>query len=125
MGRSLITFIGLVLFGCAQQSENLMAEAAQVHNLSVKIGEHVEQKIRTIEQYALKETSSTKKELMDSVNSLDQDLLEWKNQLVEVPGNDHDGHHDHAHHEAPADLTPQMILDIQREINRQIRGANR
>lgn len=122
MGRSLI-LLALIIVACSHSSDDLLKEAAQVHNLSVKIGEHVAQKIHAIEEYAQTEADSlTRAQLLDSVIILNEQLSDWENELVEVPGNEHEGH-DH-HHEESMELTPQMILEIQREINQRIIALN-
>ncbi|WP_258101909.1 hypothetical protein [Marinoscillum pacificum] len=124
MGRSLI-LLALIIVACSHSSDDLLKEAAQVHNLSVKIGEHVAQKIQAIEEYAQTEADSLiRPQLLDSVIILNEQLSDWENELVEVPGNEHEGHdHDH-HHEVSMELTPQMILEIQREINQRIIALN-
>ena len=122
MGRSLI-LLALIIVACSHSSDDLLKEAAQVHNLSVKIGEHVAQKIHAIEEYAQTEADSLiRAQLLDSVIILNEQLSDWENELVEVPGNEHEGH-DH-HHEVSMELTPQMILEIQREINQRIIALN-
>lgn len=127
MGRSGAIVVLSFLMACSNVSEDLIKRAGEVHDLSVKISEHVENKIDAIEVHALSTEGVEQQALLDSVTQLNSDLAEWRNNLIEVPGHEH--HHDHNHnhghhHQSASGLTPQMILEIQREINQQIIQLN-
>ena len=63
--------------------------------------------------------------LMDSVKVLNADLFYWRSNLIEVPGMEHEHHHGHTHGYQPlAHLTPEMVLDIQKDLRNQIIQLN-
>ena len=125
MGRSGTVVVLVFLISCSGSSEDIMKRSGELHDLSVNIGEHVEVKLRSIEKHAESMKGLERRVLLDSVIVLDRDLAEWNESLIEVPGHEHKHHevHEH-HHDPPPDLTPKMILEIQREINRQIIQLN-
>jgi len=114
--------ICLTAFSCAPSKEKeWIRQSVAIHDSAMAIGKGVGQKIKQMNSFpdTLKEDM-----LKDSLASLKQDFSEWEQSIVEVPGHDahHHDHqgHDHGHHPAP-DLTPEMILDIQKDLNTRVK----
>lgn len=125
--------------GKSAKDDPILQEAAKIHEEAHEIQEGIEP---TVAQFDSLKTLLTNKKttLADSlaaqadeaVASLDKikaDLESWEENLVVVPGMEHDheheGHnhegHDHKHDHKPApDVTPEQMLDIQKEIKKNI-----
>lgn len=57
----------------------------------------------------------------DSLDRLSALLDAWKADVVEVPGAEQGGHHDHAHrHEALMEVTPEQMLEIQTALDERL-----
>ncbi len=123
-------FLILLIVACtSKHDEKLHAQSVETHNLAIKIGEHVQEKIERIEAHAMTLDEPLKAMLKDSVETLSQDLAYWESTIVEVPGHEHDHHHHdhsgHDHNHAPApDITLEMVLDIQKELKNQIENLD-
>lgn len=90
---------------------NEYAQSIVIHNSMVKKAKEMEQEIH------LMLTDSTSRINTDSVNSILADLQEWKNQLIEVPGNEsHDHTTDHHDHEI-VEITPEQVLLVQQSLD--------
>ena len=118
--------IGLLIVSCtASNDEKLHQQSVETHDLAIKVGEHVHEKIQRIAAYAKNVDDTLKTMLEDSVESLQQDYDFWESTIVEVPGHEHDHHEGHNHdHTPPSDLNPEMILEIQRDMRDQIVKLN-
>ena len=121
----------LLIYGCSpSHDEKLYTQSVETHDLAIKIGENVEEKIKRIAQSASSLEEPLKSFFQDSVKALTQDFAYWQSTIVEVPGHDHDhDHHDHDHdhnhnHSTVPDLTPEMMLDIQRDLRDRIVKLN-
>lgn len=123
MGRSGTMMLFCVLLGCANPTEDFIAEAKNVHHMSIKISDEVANRIDEIAEHTKGLPSTYKTALMDSVRELTIDLAEWKDSVIEVPGDEEHHHHDHGH-QPSADLTPKMVLDVQEELRIQIIQLN-
>ena len=118
----------MLIYGCSpSQDEQLDTQSVEIHDLAIKIGEHVEEKIKRIAQHASSLEEPTKSLLQDSVKVLTEDFAYWQSTIVEVPGHEHD-HHDHHHHHhdhgTASDLTPKMMLDIQKDLRDRVVKLN-
>ncbi len=61
----------------------------------------------------------------DSIRLLIGFLEQWREDLVEVPGN---GHHDHGHalnHSATPELIDEQMLEIQKELDERLSGIGK
>ena len=95
----------------------------------LKSEEHVNEKIKRIAAYVEELKDPLKSLLQDSVQVLTEDYAYWESTIIEVPGHEHEHHdhddveHNHNHTSAP-DLTPEMILEIQRDLRNRIVKLN-
>ena len=113
----------LLIYGCSPSNdEKLHTQSVETHDLAIKIGEHVEEKIQRIAHHAGNQEEPLKSLLQDSVKVLTQDFTYWQSTIVEVPGHEHDHHH-HDHSTVP-DLTPEMMLDIQKDLRDRVIKLN-
>ena len=60
---------------------------------------------------------------------LKQAFIDWEATVVEIPGYELDEHEDHGHdhdhdHSPSVELTPEMMLEVQKELNRGIIQLN-
>lgn len=123
MIRNLI-LIAFVVSCTGSHDQKLHEQSIETHDLAIQIGKHVNEKIKRIAQYAHKMEEPIKSLLLDSVHSLDKDFAYWQSIIVEVPGHEHD-HEGHDHdHETPPDITPVMMLDIQKDLRNRIVKLN-
>ncbi len=119
-----------ILIACSAPAENpLILESAEIHQSTMKISEGVVGKIKKMNTL-LDDLEEDQSYLKDSLSVLKQDFIDWESNLIEVPGyeqdlHDHEGHdHDHDH-SPPPDLTPEMMLRIQKDLNAQIEQIDR
>lgn len=122
----------LLLFVTActgSQNEELYAESAKIHETASKTGSEVGEKINRMKTFIdfLDEGA-----LKDSIAMIKQDFIDWEKSIVEVPGSEEDEHHHHGHdhsghnhdHAPPPDLTPEMMLEVQKTMQAQINQLN-
>lgn len=118
----------LLIYGCSPSHEKkLYTQSVETHDLAIKIGEHVEEKIKRIAQHTSNLEEPLKSLLQDSVKALTQDLTYWQSTMIEVPGHEHNrhDHHDHNHdHSTIPDLTPEMMLDVQKDLRDRVVKLN-
>ncbi|MEM6814321.1 MAG: hypothetical protein AAF600_08000 [Bacteroidota bacterium] len=155
----------ILISACASSEEEKMYDqSVETHDLAIKIGLHVNEKIKQIEMHLQTLDEPMKSLLKDSLEILVEDFAFWKSTIVEIPGNEHDEHyddhiehdehdddhndhdehdddhndhdehdddhtgHDHAGHDhnhvQAADLTPKMMLDIQKDLRGRILKLN-
>ncbi len=114
----------LTVIGCTTPKEHpLVVESIEFYKSTISIEEGVVNKIKTMN--TLLDSLEEGDRLKDSLSVLKQDFIDWEANLVEIPGyesDDHD-HHDHGHdhdHSPSVDLTPEMMLEVQKELNNSI-----
>ncbi len=133
-----------ILFSCGgkdEKTEAILKEAAKWHNEAAAIHKELMPKMKEIE--ALKATLTAQKDsligkdesmvsqlesqIMDLEN-ISKEMKEWMENIVEVPNNEEHHHHEgeeHAHdhkheHGAKIDLTPEQMLEVQKEMKTNI-----
>jgi hypothetical protein len=87
---------------------------------SVILHNSIMEKARLIERdLDMLRHTSLPKEALDSLEFIAKELSEWQCEVVEVPGNDVDSHqsHSHEHTRAPVKVTPEQMLEIQKELD--------
>ncbi len=131
--------VGLIMASCQEKESPQLKEAAAIHNEAHEIMESIEPEMASLD--SLQSQLSNKKiavtdtaAVAAAIASLDKvkmDFKAWEENLVTVPGVEHDhehehehkdGEHEHHHHEhkkAP-DATPEQHLEIQKEIKKNI-----
>lgn len=117
------------VFSCAPSKENeLILQSIEIHESTIKLNNRVAGKILLMNSL-LDSLREDKIYLKDSLAVLKQDYIDWESSIVDVPGHEVDHHdhpdphgHDHDHdHAPPPDLTPEMVLEIQMDLNSQAR----
>ncbi|SFF41605.1 hypothetical protein [Thermoflexibacter ruber] len=138
-------FALLLLFSCNgkdEKSEALLKEAVKWHNEAMAIHKELMPKMKALEELkakltAQKDSLAGKDE--NAISQLDAKIMnleniskgmkEWMENIVEVPHDEEHHHHhegdahDHDHsreHEAKIDLTPEQMLEIQKEMKANI-----
>ncbi|WP_428654273.1 hypothetical protein [Runella sp.] len=133
---SLLTLCGVLLSAflfsaCGDKKDPKMEEAGKVHLEAMAIEESIHEQIEGIDSLKIV-LSDKKKTLTDAaaIASLDSTVAaldavassfeSWEESVVEVPGLPHEHHHhegeEHEHHHKPApDLTPEQMLEVQKE----------
>ncbi|MEM9897723.1 MAG: hypothetical protein AAF789_15305 [Bacteroidota bacterium] len=116
----------LLLFSCSrgEGSEEALQEATKLQDATMKAELDMEDKLKALSSSITVLPDSLKSVPLDSLEAIQADYTEWQSTLVTIPGEEHDHHdhsgHDHDHDHAPADdLTPEMMLEIQKELNKQ------
>lgn len=108
--------------GKSRKSE-LLLQANQLHLESVEIHENLEKKLSLM---LAKEKDPSRLKTVDSLHNL---IELWETGLIEVPGFEHEHHHEHgAHHEhkAAQAMTEESMLEYQKngkEAIRELEGA--
>ncbi len=106
----------------ASNEEKLLDQSREIHDLVVEMGVRMKGKIDRIETSIPQVNEPVKSQLQDSLMALRQAFDYWQSTVIEVPGHSHDDHH---HNHAPApDITPEMMLDIQRDLKDQVEHLN-
>lgn len=101
----------LLLACCARHADkNEYAQSIVIHNSMIKKSNEMEHAIHEML------TDSTSPSKTDSLNFILADLWEWKNQLIEVPGNESHDHTSNHHHETVA-ITPEQMLLVQQSLD--------
>ncbi len=117
-----IVFLSLYMTQCSpsKKEDELLTNAAQLHNEAVALASVLDQQLDTLEQNI--------NYVKDSVVAWRTALKKWEGNLVEVPGNE-SHEHDHAnhahHHEKAVELTPEQIFSVQQEMKAQIEKLQR
>jgi hypothetical protein len=114
----------LLITACSggRGNEVIMEEAARIHNETMALAVLVEKAINNGEADSMNTISN------DSIVHWRQLFEAWKEDIVEVPGNE--THHTHAgsshHHDhAPPDITPEQMLEIQKSLARRMSDLSR
>ena len=108
--RNLVFLMAWLLAACTAKENPAQKQSIELHEQALAIGKAVEQKLAAF--------TTSDSILLDSIEVLKADLELWESNLIEVPGHDHDHHgHDHNHdHGSQPDLTPEMMLEVQKEL---------
>ncbi len=104
----------LLILACTsgKTNENAYAQSALIHNSMIRKANEMEHAIREMMKDSLPLSEG------GSLRSILTDLQEWKEQLVEVPGNEIHDHKSHGHHDQnQSDVTPEQMLLIQKELD--------
>ncbi len=130
MKNTIIIVITCFLIACSGPKENpVLAESFEIHKSTMKLSNGIAEKIKRMNDL-LDNLEEDEMYLKDSLGVLKQNYIDWEASVVEVPGyededhghHDHEGHdHDHEHdhdHSPSPDLTPEMVLEIQKELNK-------
>ncbi len=126
--------ISLTLSFCSQQKDNVLQQAATIHNEASAIQAEIEPQIEAIDSLVAKLTD-TKKTTTDVVaaakidstvaalNAVSASFANWEDNLIEVPGMAHDhaegAAHHHEHKPAP-EMSSEQMLAVQKEIKANI-----
>ena len=115
----------LVMAACGPsgKDQELLDQSWEIHEKAMLLSSSFNDTVSEIESTIAGVADSLTLAIQDSVEVLKADYTQWDSEIVEVADShaDHDhaghDHHDHDHHHAPApDLTPQMMLEVQRVI---------
>lgn len=131
--------IALLVGACGGKSakdDPILQEATKIHNEAHEMQEGIEPTVGQIDSLKTLLTNkkatlndSTAKQVDELIVALDKvkgDFESWEENIVSVPGMEHDheheGHnhegHDHHDHKPAPDVTPEQMLDIQKEIKK-------
>ena len=106
--------IALTFGSCIKknQDEQLLGQAAVIHNQALAIATHLRNTLST----------NTNHLLLDSLQVMLIELEDWEKNLIEVPGNEGEHLHygDHTHDHTPVQITAEEMLRAQQEFKRQI-----
>jgi hypothetical protein len=124
MKNRTLTLTILLITACSggRGNEVIMEEAARIHNETMALAVLVEKAINNGEADSMNTISN------DSIVHWRQLFEAWKEDIVEVPGNE--AHHTHAggshHHDhAPPDITAEQMLEIQKTLARRMSDLSR
>lgn len=105
----------VVTIGCSSPNIKL-TEANKIHLENAAIFEVLENKLDSLQKIRTYETQNR------DLQNHKQELEELEEYMVEVPGFDHEHHHEgHNHsHETPINYTDDQILAIQKEVKSEL-----
>ena len=103
----------LLAFACSpkKKNKNAYVQSALIHNSMVMKANEMEHAIYDMMHDSLPLAKH------DSLQSILADLKEWQKQMEEVHGNGNQDHKNHEHHNTPAQLTPEQMLQVQKELD--------
>lgn len=115
MKISRLFYLFVVILGCSRPKAEL-TEANKIHLENAAIFEDLENKLDSLQKIRTNETQNR------DLQNLKQELEELEENMVEVPGFDHEHHHEgHTHsHAAPINYTDDQILAIQKEVKSEL-----
>lgn len=117
----------IVLSCSSSRSERLTEQSITIHEEALDIGLKASDKITQLEYQTEGLDEPMRLAILDSVEVLKAEWKAWESAIVEIPGHKH-AHHDHDHHEhnhsASPDLTPEMMMDIQKDLKNRIVALN-
>ena len=123
------------------KSEQILKEAATIHNQAVAIHDSLMPKIKEINELkavlvAQKDSLTGKNDSVANglakqiaeIEEVNKEMRDWMENIVEVPNNEHHHHHgvgdkhdhNHDHKEAKVDIMPEQMLEIQVEMRKNI-----
>lgn len=117
------------LYSCTgEQQDPMLEQAAAIHNEAVEIEQLTRKKLDSLQRHKQQLVTESgalpamEQEFIRSLDQLKQDIDSWSNNLIEVPGFEHHHHHghdhshdDHDHGKKQPEVTPEHMLNIQRE----------
>lgn len=115
MKISRLFYLFVVPLGCSSPKVEL-TEANKIHLENTAIFEVLENKLDSLQKIRTNETQNK------DLQNLKHELEELEENMVEVPGFEHEHHqegHNHSH-EAPINYTDDQILAIQKEIKSEL-----
>lgn len=105
-----------ILIGCSSTGSERKGnqQAIALHNSMVKKAKAIEDRLNQ-----LRSDSTTNR---DSVGALTEALIQWKADLIEVPGNEEHDHHAHGHgsNQNMPQITDEQMLEVQQELDRRL-----
>ncbi len=114
---SVLLFLALIAFmGChSHPTDPRLEEAFQFHKEALAVNKAIQDQLQSI-----------KNDSLNVVSQLQKRLQVWEENLVEVPGFEHDhdhshGGHHHHHHGTEVEVTPEHMINIQKEFLDSIR----
>jgi len=113
----LFLMLSLFIVNCSmsKKEDPFLEESAKVHNEAIDLAEQLDNQLTQL--------STDSSYQRDSLEVWRSELENWKNNLVEVPGNESHDLHEHAHHEhekQATGLTSNQMLLVQREMKAQL-----
>ena len=118
-----------LLIACSGSTEDaLILQSAKIHEETLTVSKEVVEKIKSL-NIVLGNLQTDQTLIKDSLTVLKQDFIDWESTVIGIPGyeydhQDHSGHnHDHSH-KPPPDLTPEMMLEIQKSLREQVVKLN-
>ena len=108
-----------------------MQQAFEIHEEAVAVHKQTEAKLTKLTSNEDSLFVSTYKV---ELNSISNSLKSWEEQLVEVPGfehehsghdHDHDHDHEHHHHHDQPNLTPAQHLEVQQHLLKEIQAIEK
>jgi predicted glycoside hydrolase/deacetylase ChbG (UPF0249 family) len=136
--KKLIYILSLLIFACGgkdEKSEAILKEAAKLHNEAVAVHDSLMPMMKKINE--LESQLSVKKDSLVGKNdslanqvqaeivnmeAISAEMKTWMESIVEVPGNEEHHHHEgdgheHKHdHSEKVEVTPDQMLEIQKEM---------
>jgi hypothetical protein len=104
----------LLMISCSsKQDKSDYRHAAILHNAMMDRARLIERDLNVLHHDSLTQ------DVRDSLDVIANLFRAWKEDVVEVPGNDTHEHEDHSHGHAQTapEVTPQQMLEIQKELD--------
>jgi hypothetical protein len=100
-----------------KEEQQLLKEAAIIHNVMVK-------QAQTLKQQLHQHAGSV---MTDSIRAWQEALEQWESDLIEVPGNEEHHHEEgeYQHEHTSVYVTPQQMLTIQQELRRRLQAIEK
>ena len=121
-------FVTLMACETAKKENPILKEAGEIHNQAHQIGEGIEAQFPAMD--SISTLLSAKKtpaadSLVVQIANTKKTFEDWETNIVTVPGmaHSHDhaaGDHDHEAHKPAPDVTPEQMLEIQKEMKTSI-----
>nr|WP_299382210.1 hypothetical protein [Allomuricauda sp.] len=105
--------------GDKKQSNENLQKAFEIHEKTISIHKMV---LNQMDALKTNKDSLFVETYSNDLNTISGSLEEWEEQLIEVPGFDHDEDHSdhdheyHDHHDEQQKLTPEQHLEVQRQL---------
>jgi hypothetical protein len=113
-----ILILCIACSGSRNSDETYLKEAIIIHNRMIEKAEQLSRELDAIEMQPIMTIS------VDSIKAIKVALMEWENDLVEVPGNESEQHNhkqgSHSHHDVQPEVTAEQLLIIQQELKQQL-----
>ncbi len=121
MNAKILFVISILIVCCSspdKQEKELLKEAAVLHNEMITKAEQLEETI------AIMDVDSTYRTIHDSLVIWKEVIENWETDLVEVPGNEEHHHKggEHHHEHQQLNVTPEQMLNIQKELHLRLRA---